>query len=131
MIGVATNVLARFFLQDDVEQSALADEFMATLSPDAPGFVCQVVLAEFHWVIRTNTTGNRALADRCVQALLEADEIEVEDEELVQRALVAAHRSGADFTDALIADTADLYGCASIATFDRRAAARLDFHLLG
>lgn len=130
MIGIDTNVLARFFLQDDEHQSRVADRFMRTLSSEDPGFVSQVVLVEFHWVLRTNSTGSRKLADECVQALLEASEIEVEDEETVHRALVATRRSGGDFTDALIADTADLYGCDSIVTFDRRAATRLDFQRL-
>ncbi len=46
MIGLDTNVLVRFFAQDDRNQCKRVDEFMQSLAPGNPGFVSLVVLAE-------------------------------------------------------------------------------------
>jgi predicted nucleic-acid-binding protein len=56
-------------------------------------------------------------------------ELEIEDEECVDRALGAA-RAGADFAEALIGDTAEPFGYTEIITFDRRVVERLGWRLL-
>ena len=39
MIGLDTNVLARYIMQDDAKQSPKATKFMESLTAGAPGFV--------------------------------------------------------------------------------------------
>ncbi len=39
MIGLDTNVLIRYFMQDDVKQSAKANKLIESLNADAPGFI--------------------------------------------------------------------------------------------
>ncbi len=51
MIGLDTNILVRYFAQDDAGQSALANRLMGTLTKDEPGFVSAVVLCELVWVL--------------------------------------------------------------------------------
>ena len=53
MIGVDTNVLVRYIVQDDVEQSKIASRFIEGLiSSSKPGFVNQIVLCELVWVLK-------------------------------------------------------------------------------
>lgn len=130
MIALDTNVLARHFGDDDPEQVAVVRRFLGTLSAENPGFVSLVVLAELFWVLRRGSKLPTRVIHGIVDSMLDTVELEIEDEESVSRALLHA-RSGADFADALIGDAADLYGCTETVTFDRRAADRLGWRLLG
>lgn len=51
MIGLDTNVLVRYFAQDDEIQSKKATALMESLSPERPGYVSQVALIEVVWVL--------------------------------------------------------------------------------
>ncbi len=53
MIGLDTNVLVRFLVQDEPRQAARADSLMAQLSPTSPGYLSTVVLVETYWVLRS------------------------------------------------------------------------------
>ena len=55
MIGLDTNVLVRYIMQDDAKQSWLATELLDTLSPESPGFFAQVSVVELVWVCRLAT----------------------------------------------------------------------------
>ena len=50
MIGLDTNVLVRYVMQDDPSQSPRATRLIEALQPDAPGFVPVVALVELVWV---------------------------------------------------------------------------------
>jgi predicted nucleic-acid-binding protein len=130
VIGLDTNVLVRYILEDDDAQSPEAIRVVESCTEDEPAFVSMVALAETYWVLRRTYRFSRVAALKVVEQLLEAREIMVEGEETVSRALRLA-RKGADFADALIADTADLFGCDRVVTFDRRAAGTKPFELLG
>ena len=39
MIGVVSNVLVRYIMQDDADQSAKANKLIESLSADKPGFI--------------------------------------------------------------------------------------------
>ena len=51
MIGLDTNVLVRYVLQDDARQSPRASRLIESLSVDEPGFVPVVTLIELAWVL--------------------------------------------------------------------------------
>ncbi len=46
MIGVDTNLLVRYLAQDDTTQSPLASQIIDGFTPEAPGYISQVVLVE-------------------------------------------------------------------------------------
>lgn len=46
MIGLDTNVMVRYFAQDDAVQSKRATALMESLSAEHPGYVSQVALVE-------------------------------------------------------------------------------------
>ena len=54
MIGLDSNILVRYFTQDDPVQAALATEVMEQrLSEAEPGFISVVAMAETVWVLES------------------------------------------------------------------------------
>jgi len=129
MIGIDTNVLARFLVQDDEHAAGVAAEFLERLSRERPGFITQVVMAELYWVLVRHYKIPRARCLAIVRGLLETESLEFDDGEGVVRALTLAE-SGADFADALIQGANELFGVSETVTFDKRAANRLGWRLL-
>lgn len=130
MIALDTNVLARHLLQDDARQTQAARRLLAELTQESPGFVSLTVITELYWVLERALKRPKAEVHRMFDALLRALEIEIEDGESVGEALEQA-RGGADFADALIDATSRLYGADETVTFDRDAAQRFGWRLLG
>ena len=129
MIGLDSNVLLRHLVQDDPEQARLASAVLGELTTDEPGFVSLVAIAEVAWVLRRGYRLSKPMVLDHLENLLSAKELEFEDAETIWTALMRG-RQGADFADALIADTAQLWGCTEVVTFDRRAAETLGMRLL-
>ena len=125
MIGLDTNVLARYLTQDDVRQAALASRLIENdLTIARPGFVSLVVLAELCWVLsRLYSATMDELADM-ISDLLNTPQIQVERREVVQAA-IRRFKQGksrkAGLVDALIAELASSEGCTSTVTFDKTA----------
>lgn len=129
MIGLDTNVVVRYLMQDDPEQAETATRLIDALTDQDPAFVSVVTLAEIHWVLRRAYKVDREKAADVIQGLLAAEEILVEGPDVVRRALDAVS-AGADFADALIYEACRVAGCSSVVTFDRRAAEAAGFDLL-
>ena len=122
MIGIDTNVLVRYVVQDDPRQAAAATHFIeATLSGEEPGWIASIVLCEFVWVLDAAYGYARNLIAATLQRLFEVDRFRLEAPSLAWRAL-DAYRDGVDFADALIALGNEHAGCDYTATFDRGAA---------
>ena len=131
MIGLDTNVIIRFLVQDDALQSPVATRFMSRLSREQPGFVSAVVLAEITWVLsRAYKTSREGIAN-AVEGLLRTAELIIENAEAAYRALAVYKISGsAEFADAFITQTAMLAGASEIVSFDRKAATEVGMRLL-
>ena len=122
MIGVDTNVLVRYVVQDDARQAALANRLIeTTLSPARPGFIASIVLCELVWVLESAYGYAKEPIAALLQRLFEVDRFRLEAPALAWRAL-SAYRKGVDFSDALIALGNEAAGCEQTATLDRRAA---------
>lgn len=123
MIGLDTNILVRFLTQDDPAQSRIANDIMLRrLSPETPGFITLVALAETVWVLERTYGYPRSSIVSVVEQMLATDNLVVEREEDVERALAGVGETPASFTDALIGALAAGAGCSVTLTFDRRAA---------
>ncbi|AYF97785.1 PIN domain-containing protein [Protaetiibacter intestinalis] len=129
MIGVDTNVILRHVLRDDAVQTPLATAFLGTLTRARPGFITHVVLAEVDWVLKRGYRVSREARLAVIRGLVETRELEFEDGESVVRALALAD-DGADFADALIAASGELFGVTDTVTFDRRASKKLGWRLV-
>ena len=129
MIGLDTNVLIRYAVQDDLDQSAAASATIDGLTDANPGFVSLVVIAEVTWVLRrAYGVGNRVIA-QVIHSLLDAAEIVVQESDSIGRALDQTGAS-AEFADALMAELGRRAGCDYTVTFDRHAARLPEMRLL-
>ncbi len=130
MKGIDTNVLLRILLQGDVRQSRLATDYVAkNCSAQRPCYINRAVLCELAWALKGLYRLDRALISSSLERMLSTIGFEIEDEAEVRRA-VAAHRSGFDFADALIAAVNARAGCVKTATFDAQAADLPQFELI-
>ncbi|MES1199387.1 MAG: type II toxin-antitoxin system VapC family toxin [Pseudomonadota bacterium] len=128
MIGLDTNVLVRFFVQDDAHQASIANALLMKLTPEIPGFVSNVVLAELIWVLAASYGIARDRIGAIVERLVNAKELVIENAACARRALAIFQSANVDFADALIAELAHEAGCTEVVTFDRggkRAGMRL------
>ena len=131
MIGLDTNVLLRYVVQDDAKQATLATQLIeTTLSDDELGWIATVVLCELVWVLEGPYDYARNAIVATLQRLFEIARFRVEQPAIAWRAL-DAYRTGADFADAMIALGNERDGCTYTATFDRGAAKLKQVRLLG
>ena len=122
MIGIDTNVLIRFLINDDPAQGRIARELFARLNPDDPGFLSREVLLETVWVLERAYRFDRATICRAIEGLLESREIVIDAADDIGLALSRYARGGAGFADQLIIAISQRAGCNTVYTFDRQAA---------
>ena len=132
MVGLDTNVLVRYFAQDEPKQAAAARRlFQTRLTQEEPGHVNVVTLAETCWVLRRLYAAGRSELVQVIDNLLAAPNIVVERRALVRKALRAFDASAAaGFSDCLIAQMNGDAGCRQTLTFDRGVAKLAGFELL-
>ena len=131
MTGLDTNVLLRFFAQDDPRQSPVADGIMASLSQDNPGWVGLATILELVWAMSSRMRYAKPAVCDAIQQLLDLDSIVVEQAEIVSLAIGQFRSVRADFADCLIAASARAAGCSRVVTFDRVAARDVGMELAG
>jgi predicted nucleic-acid-binding protein len=130
MIGIDTNILVRLYAQDDPVQSKLATEFLENRLRHETGYVSQVVIAELVWVLTRVYALDKAKLLVILTNLMISGDIEIEQAEIFATALRAFQKTGAQFTDLLIASTARHAGCSETFTFDESAAKKAGMTLL-
>lgn len=121
MIGLDTNVVVRYLVQDDPDQSAVASAFVEDLTETDPGFLSLVTVVELYWVLRRAYKVDDVRCAELLEGLLSVRELRV-DQDTVVRAALTANRGGRDFADAVIAELGRAAGCDHTVTFDQRAA---------
>ena len=130
MIGLDTNVVVRYLTRDDPTQWSLAVKLIRSLSPDSPGFISLIVLAEIVWVLEDSYSFTKERIEEVVDVLLRSRELVIERADLVRQALRTFGLSRADFAACLIEGCARIAGCTYTATFDRKAAAHIGMRLI-
>ncbi|QBR04343.1 PIN domain-containing protein [Paraburkholderia pallida] len=119
MIGLDTNVLVRYFAQDDAVQSKRATALMESLSAERPGYVSQVALVELVWVLARCYGVERGQLKDILESMVGTKELLVEAADTVRKALrVFAASDKADFADCLIERSGHVADCEYTATFD-------------
>lgn len=123
MIGLDTNVLARYYIADagDAESEAQREAARRLIESGKPLMVCKTVLLELEWVMR----GHYGFLPEQVQGvlahLMAQPHVQIEDRATVSLAL-AHYGKGLDFADAL--HHASYGDCQGMASFDDRRFAR-------
>ncbi len=131
MIGLDTNVLVRYLVEDDPVQASKAAHIIETrCTEDSPGFVNRVVLCELVWVLESAYDYPRATVAATLESLLRAAELEVDAADAAWPALTAYRAKGVDFSDAFIGRLNRNAGCDGTASFDKAAAGLDDFFAL-
>jgi predicted nucleic-acid-binding protein len=121
MIGLDTNVILRYLLQDDPKQALQANQIINHLTEQDPGFINLVTVLEVVWVLRSLLKRTPAQIASHLENLLVADTLEVQNEQQVFEAAFALKRGAGEFEDTLIGALNAWSGCSHTLTFDRRA----------
>jgi predicted nucleic-acid-binding protein len=111
MIGLDTNVLVRYIMQDDPKQAPLATRLVESLSAEAPGFVPLVSVVELAWVLSSAYDLKREQLVQVFESVLRTKELVIECAEVIWKALRAYQSATADFAGCLIARSAADAGC--------------------
>ncbi len=128
MLGIDTNVLVRFLVRDDEAQFEKARRLIKReVSTSGFVFVNQLVLMETEWVLRSRYEVTKEETIEVLSRLLDAGDIQIEDEPSLEEALFIWRDSNAEFADCLISARNRRLGCRATATFDQRALKLPDF----
>jgi predicted nucleic-acid-binding protein len=123
MQGLDTNMLVRFLLRDDLRQAKAAKSAIdRAISADAPLLVSILTILETEWVLRACADLDKTIIIRTFKQLLEARDLLFENEDVLEQALYLFENNNADFADCLMIARYQDIGCASMLTFDTRAA---------
>lgn len=122
MIGLDTNVLVRYIVQDDPEQAARATELIESrCTRDQPGHIDTVVLCELVWVLERAYGYSRPTVSAVLRQLFSTAELNVAAPDAAWAALRAYEQDSADYADYLVGARNRSAGCGTTYTFDRRA----------
>ncbi len=123
MIGLDTNILARYYIQDEADTEAEKQHKLARKLIESGDtlMVCKTVILEFEWVMRGYYQFTASDIGAVFQHLLSLEHITIEDRLSVQQA-IANFEAGFDFADAL--HHTSYKDCTSIASFDDKKFAR-------
>lgn len=123
MIGLDTNVVVRYLMQDDKKQFMRAEQLIdSAIKHKTVLHISLVVLCELVWVLHYHYELKRDEIIQFLGMLFHAEQIEVEDRQLSLNAFHEYQNSQADFADCLIGLTNQSIGCTTTYTFDKKAA---------
>ena len=132
MIGIDTNVMVRYIVQDDPQQAKAASKLIEnSCNSDNPGYINHIVLCEIVWVLKRNYKLNKAIICQVIEQIMRTDRLMIEDIQLVWRALETFKVTKADFADCLLGQKNLQAGCQYTATLDDAASETTGYkHLL-
>lgn len=123
MIGLDTNVLARYYIEDESDEEATNQHQAARrlIESGTPLMVAKTVVLELEWVMRGYYGFSTEQVATALRHLLSLPQVMIEQREAVELA-VAHSLSGLDFADAL--HLSSYPDCEKVASFDDRKFAR-------
>lgn len=122
MLGLDTNVLVRYLVRDDDSQFEKARKLIKReVVAGRRVFISQLVLLETEWVLRSRNGLPKIEIIAAISGLLDATDVQFEDEQTIEEALFVWKDNAADFADCLIGAQNRRLGCRVTATFDLKA----------
>jgi predicted nucleic-acid-binding protein len=122
MLGIDTNVLIRFLVRDNEAQFEKARKLIKReVAAGRRVFVSQLVLLETEWVLRSRYGLPKIEIIAAISGLLDATDVQFEDEPAIEEALFVWKDNAADFADCLIGAQNRRLGCRVTVTFDAKA----------
>jgi predicted nucleic-acid-binding protein len=130
MIGVDTNILVRYFTQDDVEQAKIVEQLIDTHATSAHSlFINHIVICELIWVLERGYKYHKEAISKLLKQMLSTEEFAFENQKLLWLALTQYQQNNLDFSDALIGEINKEADCLETLTFDQRAIKAHNFKL--
>ena len=131
MIGLDTNVLVRYLVEEDDPQKRAADRFVEeALNRGESLFVNQIVLCEVVWVLSRAYGFTRREVAEALEMIQCARQFEIEAKDMLVQGLREYRKGKADFADCVIGLKNQAAGCTATVTFDRKAASLGSFQVL-
>lgn len=130
MIGLDTNVLVRYIMQDDPGQSPKATQIVESLEGAGSGYVTLVSVVELVWVLSVSFELSRAQVAQALDAIIRTKQFKIENADQVIRALRVFKIGKSDFADCLIERSANSAGCDKTLTFDVNASKHAGMELI-
>lgn len=132
MIGLDTNILARYLTQDDPVQARLVNALMERLVANGErAFIGHVVLCELAWVLAGPYRFDKKTIVSALDRIVSTAQFELDAKDAVALALDEFRAGRADFADYLIGRGQQEAGCGVTVTFDRKLVGCDAFELLG
>jgi len=131
VIGIDTNVLVRYIVQDDARQSVSAARVIDEEARRGETlFINQIVLCEFVWVLESSYGYGREAVGPVLERILRTRQFVFEEKDLLWQALADYRHGKGDFADYLIGHACRAAGCDRVLSFDRVLAGTNPFELL-
>ncbi|MBI3603769.1 MAG: type II toxin-antitoxin system VapC family toxin [Nitrospirae bacterium] len=131
MIGLDTNVIVRYLVQDDPGQSRKASQLIAReCTKEHPGFINRIVLCELVWVLESAYGYSKETIAGVLEKVLRTSQFQVEDIQAVWTAFRLYQKGKADFADCLLGTLNRHRGCERTVTFDQQAGKLEGFEVL-
>ena len=131
MIGLDTNVIVRLLAQDDDAQvKRVENAIEKNCSPQTPGLINAIVLAEIVWVLSRAYKYDRHEIVAAIEALLQIKEFEIQYHNETWEALHLYRDGKGGFADLYLSFINRELGCSTTLTFDKKAAKNASFEMI-
>jgi len=131
VIGIDTNILVRYLVQDDKIQSEKANHLLETqCTKKNPAFISGIVLCELVWVLESGYGYTRSQVANVLEHILKVRQFHLHEPDILWRALKGYQETQADFSDHYIVHLNHEYGCEKTLTFDKKASRIVHAELL-
>jgi predicted nucleic-acid-binding protein len=130
MIGLDTNIVVRFIMDDDPVQSRQVQHIIERkLTKLKPGFISLATILETASVLESVYKRSSRQVAEAIYRILQIETFIIQNEQEVYTAMIAL-QTGQDFADTLIAALGLWAGCDTTLTFDKKASRLHGFELI-
>ena len=131
MIAIDTNLLLRYFIEDDIQQSDLVDQLIRNaIDSDENVFISDIVLCEFVWALRCAYNADKSDVIRALEEIYSAKLFRFQNNERFKYALKKFSQKSGDFADYMLGYTGFNHHVRTTYTFDKKLSDNDYFTLL-
>lgn len=104
MIAIDTNILIRFLVEDDIQQTRKAENILKKHKNDAEIYLSNIVLIETEWVLSSVYQFPKNKICNTMDRILETKQFAFDDREILIRTNQKYRQKNKDFSDSLIGE---------------------------
>lgn len=131
MIGLDTNILVRYFVQDEPKQARVASDLIEKSGKIGEIFYLNViVLCELVWVLESLYKIKKKDIVNLLDAIFFTSQFEIESRDEVRKVFDDFKNANMDFADCLIGVLNKKSGCIKTLTFDKGTKGSAHFEIL-